>query len=295
MLKPPPKESLRDDSPPHRLSSRAWVRLRHFRRRSFWPLSTGNGTPSSVLLLLFFLFFFLADVSRTACSDDPNFTTEDEATHWAFRPLDRSIAPPPVRSGQWPRNPIDSFILSRLESASFGPAARLDPRALCRRVYFDVWGLPPRPEDVAAFVEDSRADPSGAYERLVDRLLSSRHYAERWARHWLDVARYADSDGQEGDGDRPHAYHYRDFVIRALDDDLPFDEFVRLQLAGDEIAPRDPDALAATGFLVAGPHTVLADTFLEEERLRNRYNELDDVLDNGHRPPRAHDRLCPMP
>jgi hypothetical protein len=121
-------------------------------------------------------------------------------------------------------------------------------------------------------------DPEAAYETLVDRLLASPRYGERWGRHWLDVARYADSAGYESDADRPTAYHFRDFVIRALNADLPFDTFVRRQLAGDEYAPDDPRALAATGFLTAGPSADLPDKLLEEERLRQRYIELDDVV-----------------
>ena len=117
-----------------------------------------------------------------------------------------------------------------------------------------------------------------AHEAVVDKLLASRHYGERWGRHWLDVARYADSDGYESDADRPHAYQYRDFVIRALNDDLPADTFLRWQLAGDEIDPKNPQAVAATGFLTAAAITILPPTHLEEERLRNRYNELDDIL-----------------
>ena len=113
---------------------------------------------------------------------------------------------------------------------------------------------------------------------LVDRLLKSPHYGERWGRHWLDVARYADSDGQESDRDRPLAYRYRDFVVRAFNDDLPFDRFVRWQLAGDEYEPQNAEAVAATGFLVAGPFAELPDKLMEEERTRERYNELDDML-----------------
>ncbi|HTE19521.1 MAG TPA: DUF1549 and DUF1553 domain-containing protein, partial [Armatimonadota bacterium] len=116
-----------------------------------------------------------------------------------------------------------------------------------------------------------------AYGKLVDRLLASPQYGERWGRHWLDLARYADSNGQEGDQDRPTAYHYRDFVIRALNDDLPYDTFVRWQIAGDEYAPDNPRAVSATGFLTAGPHTVL-NVPMEEEKVRNRLNELDDMI-----------------
>jgi hypothetical protein len=116
------------------------------------------------------------------------------------------------------------------------------------------------------------------YDAVVDHLLASRHFGERWGRHWLDVARYADSDGYESDADRPHAYQYRDFVIRALNEDLPADVFLRWQLAGDEFEPDNPQAISATGFLTAAAITILPPTHLEEERLRNRYNELDDIL-----------------
>ena len=116
------------------------------------------------------------------------------------------------------------------------------------------------------------------HANLIDQLLDSPHYGERWGRHWLDVARYADSDGQESDRDRPHAYPYRDFVIQAFNDDMPYDQFVRWQIAGDEFEPDNDEAVSATGFLTAGPAFKLEDTFLEEERLFNRYNELDDVI-----------------
>ncbi len=115
-------------------------------------------------------------------------------------------------------------------------------------------------------------------ESLVDQLLASPHYGERWARHWLDVVRYADSNGSEGDADRPTAYHYRDFVIRAFNEDMPFDTFARWQLAGDELEPNNPRAIAATGFIVAGTHAALPLNLMEEERTRERFNELDDMI-----------------
>src|SRR5829696_4393211 len=118
--------------------------------------------------------------------------------------------------------------------------------ALVRRVYFDLWGLPPTPEEVDAFVRDSSPD---AWEKLVDKLLSSPRYGERWARHWLDLVRYADSDGYRQDAYRPDAWRYRDYVIRAFNDDKPYDRFVAEQLAGDEMAPGDPEQRVATGFL----------------------------------------------
>jgi len=192
---------------------------------------------------------------------------------WSFQPL-RSGPAPKVKNPKWVRTPVDAFILAALEAKGLAPAPPVDRRKLIRRVTFDLTGLPPTPEEVEAFVADP--DPK-AYEALVERLLASPAYGERWARHWLDVARYADSNGQEGDQDRPTAYHYRDFVIRALNEDMPFDTFARWQLAGDEYEPDNPQAVAATGFLTAGFYTVL-NVPMEEEKIRNRYNELDDVL-----------------
>ncbi|MBX3436384.1 MAG: PSD1 domain-containing protein [Planctomycetaceae bacterium] len=203
--------------------------------------------------------------------------TERAREHWAFQSL-QSVTPPEIDRGRWGANPIDRFLLARLDDEGLAPSPPANSRQLMRRIVFDLTGLPPTPEELDAFVAACEVDREDALQSLVDRLLASTHYGERWGRHWLDVARYADSDGQEGDKDRPHAYHYRDFVIRAFNDDMPFDRFVRWQLAGDEYEPDNRAAVAATGFIVAGPHTVLGDTFLEEELLRNRYNELDDMV-----------------
>ncbi|MCA9200624.1 MAG: DUF1549 domain-containing protein, partial [Planctomycetales bacterium] len=202
---------------------------------------------------------------------------EEAKTHWAFQPL-HEVTPPDVERDDWVRSPIDRFVLAKLEAAGLSPAKRVDARRLIRRLYFDLIGLPPSPAQVDEFVEAANRDWDSAVEALVDSLLASSHYGERWGRHWLDVARYADSDGQESDRDRPAAYHYRDFVIRAFNDDMPMDQFIRWQLAGDEIEPNNPQAFAATGFIVAGPFAALPDRLMEDERLRNRYNELDDVL-----------------
>src|SRR6185369_9669961 len=158
----------------------------------------------------------------------------------------------------------------------FSPAA--DARTLVRRIYFDLIGLPPTPDQAEAFVKASAANPQSAVASLVDQLLASPHYGERWARHWLDVVRYADSDGQESDADRPTAHHFRDFVIRALNEDMPFETFARWQLAGDELEPANPQAIAATGFVAAGTHAELSDNLMEEERIRTRFNELDDMI-----------------
>jgi hypothetical protein len=199
--------------------------------------------------------------------------TNADRQHWAFRPL-ASLQPPTVRRGDRVRTDVDRFVLAGLETRGLAPAAEADRRVLIRRLTFDLIGLPPTPEEVEAFVHDPAVD---AYEKLVDRLLASPAYGERWARHWLDLARYADSDGYENDGDRPTAYPYRDFVIRAFNRELPYDRFLRWQLAGDELAPEEEDARAATGFLAAGP-VVATDTKLEDELRRYRANELDDVV-----------------
>jgi len=167
---------------------------------------------------------------------------------WALQPIVRP-EPPPVRHAQWTRSPIDAFVLFRLESLGLEPSGEADRRILIRRLTFDLTGLPPTPEEVSAFVAD--AQPR-AYQRLVDRLLSSPHYGEHWARHWLDLARFGESNGFEFDEPRANSWPYRDWVIDAFNRDLPFDEFARLQLAGDVIAPEAPEAIKATGFLVAG-------------------------------------------
>lgn len=202
--------------------------------------------------------------------------TEADRQHWAFRPL--AHPEPPVPSDtSWPQTPVDAFIRQAQEANGLLPSKPADPRALIRRLYLNMVGLPPSPDEMRHWLR--RMDQSStAAESLVESLLYSPHYGERWARHWLDVARYADSNGMEIDADRPNAYRFRDFVIRALNDDLPFDTFIRWQLAGDEIAPDHPDAIAATGFLAAGVNTILPDKQMVEEKLRNRANELDDIV-----------------
>jgi mono/diheme cytochrome c family protein len=202
---------------------------------------------------------------------------EKAKTHWAFKRL-QEVTVPVVIDATWPQTPIDNFILAKLEEAKLAPQQPAAARELIRRINFNLIGLPPTPEEVDAFCAAMEKDRPAAITELVDRLLASPHYGERWGRHWLDVARYADSDGQESDRDRPTAYHYRDFVIRSLNNDMPYDQFIRWQLAGDEYEPANPEAVAATGFLAAGPFAALPDRLMEDERLRNRYNELDDML-----------------
>lgn len=171
--------------------------------------------------------------------------TDEDRAFWSFQPL-ASPEVPNVNDGGWSQTPIDRFIYARLAAEGLEPAEKADPRQLIRRVYFDLIGLPPDPVEVERFA----ADPSPkAFERIVDELLASPRYGERWGRHWLDLVRYAESDGWRQDAYRPHAWRYRDYVIESFNEDKPYDRFVQEQLAGDEIAPNDPDALVATGFL----------------------------------------------
>lgn len=170
--------------------------------------------------------------------------------HWSFR-IPRRPALPQVNPA-WCSNPIDAFILAGLEKTSLRPAAPADRRALMRRVTIDLTGLPPTPEDVERFVNDRSPD---AYERLVDSLLSSPHHGERWAQHWLDVARFAETNGYEGDAERPQAWRFRDWVVASLNADMPYDRFVTSQVAGDLLAKqnRDPAQAIAAGFNRCGP------------------------------------------
>jgi hypothetical protein len=202
--------------------------------------------------------------------------------HWAWQPVVRPAVPPayqvPPPGGIWPaRNEIDRFLQSKLAASNLSPAPEADRRTLIRRLSFDLLGLPPTPEDVAAFVADESPD---AYEELVDRLLASEHYGERWARHWLDIAHYADTHGFERDQLRPNAWRYRDWVIKALNTDLPYDEFLRRQIAGDVIAPDDADAVIATGFLAAGPWDFVGQVETTSDMLKRqaRADDLDDMV-----------------
>jgi hypothetical protein len=173
--------------------------------------------------------------------------TDEDRDWWAFKPVrDPQVPPASDAPTGWDVNPIDAFLWRSMSAAGLSPAGQADPVGLARRVAFDLTGLPPTPEQVKRFV----ADPSSeGYARLVDELLDSDHYGERWARHWLDLVRYADSDGYRADGYRPDAWRYRDYVINALNEDKPYDRFVQEQLAGDELFPGDPQAKVATGYL----------------------------------------------
>ena len=191
---------------------------------------------------------------------------------WAFRPLERHEPPRVEQGAERVRNPIDQWVFSRLKEEGLRPNPQANRRVLMRRASFDLLGIPPTYESVRAFREDPASD---AWERVVAELLESERYGERWGRHWLDVARYAESSGFEHDYDRPSAYHYRDFVIKALNADMPYDQFVRWQLAGDEYEPENPLAMMATGFLGAG---VFPTQITANEVERVRYDAMDDML-----------------
>ncbi len=187
--------------------------------------------------------------------------------HWAFQPIHR-LERPAVKQSAWPKSPVDFFILSRLENHELVPAPEADRRTWLRRVTFDLTGLPPTMEEMKAFAADRSA---GAYEDVVNRLLASPRYGERWARYWLDIARYADTKGYVFQEDRnyPKAYTYRDWVIRAFNNDMPFDRFIKYQLAADQyVGESNQDELAAMGFLTLG-----------RRFLNNRHDIIDDRID----------------
>lgn len=191
---------------------------------------------------------------------DKSLVTAEDKSWWAFQPLK-----PALKNAT-----VDGLILANANGLKLAPKA--EKRVLIRRAYLDLIGLPPTPEEITTFEKDASPD---AWDKVVDKLLASPQYGERWARHWLDVARFAESSGFEHDYDRPHAYHYRDFVIKALNDDMPYNQFIQWQLAGDEFAPDNGFAMSATGFLGAG---VFPTQITANEVERTRYDALDDML-----------------
>jgi hypothetical protein len=197
--------------------------------------------------LVGFLLVSATDVAAAGGSRHRQVTDSDRA-FWSFQPVAHP-AVPSVHNASWCRNEVDRFVLAKLEAEGLTPAPEADRATLIRRATFDLTGLPPTPAEVDAFVRDPSPD---AYEKLIDRLLASPRYGERWARHWLDLVRYAESDGFKQDAYRPNAWRYRDYVIRSFNADKPYDRFVCEQLAGDEMWPNDPDALIATGYLRHG-------------------------------------------
>jgi len=189
--------------------------------------------------------------------------------HWAFRPPVRH-EPPAVKQTDWIKTPIDNFILAKLEANDLQPAPRADKVELLRRAYFDLTGLPPTPQEVEDFLSDT---DDNAFEKVVDQLLASEHYGEKWARHWLDLVRYAETNSYERDGDKPNAWRYRDYVIRSLNDDKPYDRFLIEQLAGDELPDASTETIIATGYYRLG---LWDDEPVDQKQAY--YDELDDIL-----------------
>jgi hypothetical protein len=197
---------------------------------------------------------------------------------WSFQPVQRPEVP--RLDVPWVRTPIDAFILQRLQDNGLTHATEADRRTLIRRLSFDLIGLPPTPEETQAFVRDP--DPQ-AYERLVDRLLDSKHYGERWARHWLDVVKYADTCGYDKDKLRPNAWPYRDYVIRSFNEDKPYARFVQEQIAGDALFPGEPDGILGLGFIAAGPWDFIGHVEVPESKIDGkvaRNLDRDDMVSN---------------
>jgi hypothetical protein len=201
----------------------------------------------------------------------PLKVTDEDRAYWAYRKLEE-VNPPVGSDSTWSRAAIDRFVAAEHDERGLIASKPVDRTQLLRRAWFDVIGLPPTQDAVKAFGEDPETE---AYQKVIDKLLGSEHFGERWARHWLDIARFAESHGFEHDTDREFAYHYRDFVIRAFNADMPYDQFVRWQIAGDEMAPDNPLALMATGFLGAGVFPTQI-TINDAERVR--YDALDDMV-----------------
>jgi uncharacterized protein DUF1553/uncharacterized protein DUF1549 len=203
---------------------------------------------------------------------------DKETVWWSLHPLTQPAIPQTGSHFIWPITPIDRFILAKLEAKGLAPSRPAEKRTLLRRVTFNLTGLPPTPEELDAFLAD---DSPEAYERVVDRLLASPHYGERWARHWMDVAHYAETHGHDQDRPRPNAWPYRDYLIRSFNEDKPYARFVQEQVAGDVIYPDDPQATVALGFLATGPWDESSLRDIREDTLDReiaRYLDRDDII-----------------
>src|ERR1043166_5559805 len=196
---------------------------------------------------------------------------EESKALWALQPI-REVKPPEPKRKARLRNPIDAFVFAKLEQNNLAPARPAERLTLLRRACFDLAGLPPSPEEIEMFMKSKQPD---AYERLIDRLLASPAYGERWGRHWLDVVRYADTAGFEADALYENAWRYRDYVIQSLNADKPFDRLIEEQVAGDELWPGDSDAAVATGFYSIGP--VMEESAMVSNQLE--YEWLTDAVD----------------
>ena len=207
--------------------------------------------------------------------EDPAGSGRIESDHWSLKPV-KKPAPPAIKGADWVRNPIDAFVLARLQEKGLKPSPLADRATLIRRLNFTLLGLPPTPAEVKAFVDDK--DP-GAYGNLVERLLASPRYGEHWGRHWLDVARYTESQGFEYDRLRNNAWHYRDYVIRSFNSDKPYDRFMMEQVAGDVLKPVMSDGIIATSMLVCGPYDQAGNSQRNQtQRMKTREEEMEDLV-----------------
>jgi hypothetical protein len=226
------------------------------------------GRPS--LLLFVFLLDFHAYAGSVALA---------EPDWWSLRELVRPRVPT-VKDCSWVRTPVDAFILDALEAKGLQPSPSADKQTLIRRVTYDLHGLPPTPEEIDTFLGDTSSD---AYEKLIDRLLASPRYGERWGRHWLDVVHYGDTHGYDKDKRRDHAWPYRDYVIHSLNNDTRYSSFIQEQVAGDVLFPNDAGGIVATGFIAAGPWDFVGHVELREETVekeKTRLLDRDDMVAN---------------
>ena len=237
----------------------------------------------------------ISDWIKAGAKWPDGFTIEepvvDSSDWWSFKPMkkpDVSQLSSTIANQKSPiKNPIDLFIVKALAEQKLTPSKPADPRVLIRRLYFDLIGLPPTPDEVEAFVKESQQEPAGAtpsaYERLVDRLLASQHYGERWARHWLDVVKYADTCGYDKDKLRPNAWPYRDYVIKSFNDDKPYARFVQEQLAGDVLFPGTANGILGLGFIAAGPWDWIGHAEVPESKIDGkvaRHTDRDEMVSN---------------
>jgi hypothetical protein len=228
-------------------------------------------TALPMRVITYFLFWAVLAYGADTDASNPAKPAQPAAQkHWAYEPVKRPETPQ-VQQKEWVRTPIDAFVLAKQEAKGIKPSTDADRATLIRRATLDVWGVIPTPEEVKAFVEDRSPN---AYEKLVDRLLASPHYGERQARRWLDLARYADSTGFENDQTRPAMWRYRDYVINAFNQDKPYDQFIKEQLAADELAPGNQDVMVATGFLANYP-----DNHNSRDLVDRKYQITTDITD----------------
>jgi cytochrome c553 len=213
--------------------------------------------------------------SGAAWPETAAVTKQPEQTHWAFRPVAK-VMPPSVSDAKWVKSPIDAFILAKLDEKKLKPAPPASKLVLLRRVTYDLTGLPPSLEEIRAFEDDKGTN---VYRKVVDRLMASPRYGEQWGRHWLDVARFADSTGMDEDHIYPHSWRYRDYVVRAFNQDLPYNQFVREQIAGD-LMYHDGDARRTEGILATGFLALGAKPLAQQDRMKMIYDVVDEQIDS---------------